>query len=49
VQWAAKLLYPKQFANLNMVAVVQNFYSEFFNYKLTDAGANEILAAQPPE
>lgn len=48
VQWAAKLLYPKQFASLNMVDVVKNFYSEFFDYKLTDAGANEILKALPP-
>lgn len=31
-----------------MVEVVKNFYSEFFKYKLTDAGAEEILAAQGP-
>lgn len=48
VQWAAKLLYPEQFASLNMVSVVKNFYSEFFRYQLTDAGANEILNALPP-
>lgn len=48
IQWAAKLLHPKQFASLNMVTVVGNFYSEFFDYKLTDAQANEILNSQPP-
>jgi iron complex transport system substrate-binding protein len=48
VQWAAKQLYPKQFASVNMVNVVKNFYSEFFDYKLTDADAGNILNALPP-
>jgi iron complex transport system substrate-binding protein len=48
VQWAAKMLYPKQFASVNMVNVVKDFYSEFFNYKLTDADASNILNALPP-
>jgi hypothetical protein len=32
-----------------MVKVVENFYSEFFSYKLAGAEANEILTAQPPQ
>lgn len=48
IQWAAKLLYPKQSASLNMIKVVEDFYSEFFDYKLTDADANAIVSEQPP-
>lgn len=48
VQWAAKKLYPKQFASLNMIDVVKDFYSKFFGYKLTDADAGDILNGLPP-
>jgi iron complex transport system substrate-binding protein len=48
VQWAAKLLHPDEFADVNMVGVVKDFYSKFLHDELTDADAGRILADQPP-
>lgn len=48
LQWMAKLFHPAQFQNLNMTTEVQNFYSEFFNYNLTDNQTNAILNHQLP-
>lgn len=47
-QWAAKLLHPNQFKDLDMIKETQNFYKEFLNYNLTDDEANKILNAQSP-
>lgn len=41
--WTAKFIYPKQFANINMVTEARAFYSRFYGEKLTKADLNEIL------
>jgi iron complex transport system substrate-binding protein len=48
VQWAATLLHPELFTDLDMVAVTKNFYTRFLHYDLTDEQAGRILAAQNP-
>lgn len=48
IQWAAQKLHPELFPDLNMVAVTQDFYRQFFNYPLTEGQAKRILAALPP-
>jgi iron complex transport system substrate-binding protein len=41
--WAAKYLYPHQFADINMVTEAKAFYSRFYGENLTMADLNEIL------
>lgn len=48
VQWAAKLLHPELFTDLDMVATTKDFYTRFLHYDLTDEQAARILAAQNP-
>jgi iron complex transport system substrate-binding protein len=48
VQWAAKLLHPELFTDLDMVAATKSFYTRFLHYDLTDDQARRILAAQNP-
>jgi iron complex transport system substrate-binding protein len=48
VQWAAKLLHPELFTDLDMVAATKSFYTRFLHYDLTDEQAGRILAAQNP-
>lgn len=48
IQWAAKLLHPERFTEVDMVKVTQAFYRQFFNYPLTVDEAQRILRAQPP-
>jgi len=43
VQWAAKVLHPELFKNLNMRSVTRNFYKEFFNYNPTNTQLSDIL------
>jgi iron complex transport system substrate-binding protein len=49
ILWAAKTLHPDMFKNIDMLKEVKDFYSKYFNYKLTDEEANQILNAQPPK
>jgi iron complex transport system substrate-binding protein len=43
VQWAAKVLQPKVFKDLNMRAVTRSFYQKFFDYTPSNAQLNQIL------
>ena len=43
VPWTAKVLYPDKFHNFNLTSQVEEFYSEFYHYKLTDDDVNKIL------
>lgn len=48
IQWAAKLLHPDKFNNLDIVKETMNFYKEFLNYNLTKEEANLIINGNPP-
>lgn len=43
IQWAAKVLHPSLFKNLNMRSVTRSFYKEFFNYTPTNTQLSDIL------
>ncbi len=43
VPWAAKILYPDKFKNLDLKGHVREFYREFYHYDLDDEGATKIL------
>lgn len=49
IQWAAKLLHPQRFANVDMVSVTRDFYQRFFDYPLNEKEAERILQALPPQ
>lgn len=49
IQWAAKLLHPEHFKNINMVNVTRSFYHKFLNYDLSATQLNEILHGLPPQ
>jgi iron complex transport system substrate-binding protein len=48
IQWAAKLIHPDKFNNLDIVKETMKFYKEFFNYNLTKEEANLIINGNPP-
>jgi iron complex transport system substrate-binding protein len=48
IQWAAKLLHPDKFADLDMVQETRYFFRKFYNYDLSEAEAYAILAGQAP-
>lgn len=48
VQWAAKMLHPTLFADLDIRTAVRNFYNIFFHYHLSEDDISRILAAKPP-
>jgi iron complex transport system substrate-binding protein len=48
IQWAAKILYPEEFKDLDLVKETINFYKKFMNYNLTQEEANLILQGLPP-
>jgi iron complex transport system substrate-binding protein len=43
VLWAAKTLHPEIFADMNLQAEVQNFYTTFFGVTLSETQVQEIL------
>lgn len=49
IQWAAKLLHPALFKDLDMVKATQDFYQRFFDYPLTPEQAGRILRGVGPE
>ncbi len=48
VLWAAKLLHPAQFADLDVNLETKRFYAKFFHHALTDAELASIMNATPP-
>lgn len=44
ILWIAKTLYPDKFGDVDIKAETKEFYSEFFNYDLTDDLVDKILA-----
>ena len=49
IQWAAALLHPDLFADLDIAAKVKEFYKTYLRYDLTDEDVQLILSAQPPK
>lgn len=49
VPWAAQVLHPALFADVDMVKMTRDFYQRFFDYPLTAAQAQRILHALPPQ
>lgn len=48
VLWAAKMLYPERFADIDIAKETRVFYTRFFRHALTDAELASILAAEAP-
>jgi iron complex transport system substrate-binding protein len=48
LMYIAKILQPEAFAALDLRAEVAAFYTEFFNYPLSEAQADRILAREAP-
>ena len=47
--WMAQILHPDKFKDVDMMTELKYFYSEFFEYQLTDKEAELILAHKNPE
>lgn len=43
VPWTAKVIYPDQYSDINMVSATKEFYSNFYHFDLSDDQAKEIL------
>lgn len=43
VPWTAKVIYPEQYQDLDMVNITQEFYSEFYHWDLSNDDAKQIL------
>ncbi|AUI67172.1 MULTISPECIES: ABC transporter substrate-binding protein [Glaesserella] len=48
VLWAAKLLHPTKFEDVDMVAKTQAFYKKYYNYDLSKENAEQILKGGSP-
>ena len=49
VLWAAKLLHPQRFADVDMTAKTQDFYRRYYHYNLSAAEAQRILQGLDPQ
>ena len=49
ILWAAKMLNPDVFADLDLEAKVKDFYAKYYGYELSDDEAAKILANEEPE
>ena len=43
VPWTAKVIYPDQYKDINMVDATKEFYSDFYHVDLSDSDAKQIL------
>ena len=43
VMWMAKTLHPELFEDMNMVEEIKTYYERFYDYKLTDEQAQNVL------
>lgn len=48
IQWAAKIIHPDKFSNIDIVKETRNFYKTFLNYDLSEEEANRIINDDPP-
>ena len=45
VPWTAKVIYPDQYKDIDMVGATKEFYSNFYHYDLNDDQVKEILTS----
>ena len=45
VPWVAKVIYPDQYNDIDMVGTTKEFYSKFYHYDLSDEQARDILTS----
>ena len=43
VPWTAKVIYPDQYKDIDMVGATQEFYSNFYHIDLSDGDAKQLL------
>jgi iron complex transport system substrate-binding protein len=43
IPWLAKVLYPEQFADMDLSALIKEFYSKFYHYDLTSDEVRDII------
>ena len=43
VPWTAKVIYPDQYKDIDMVGATQEFYSDFYHIDLSDSDAKQLL------
>ncbi|MBV7273714.1 ABC transporter substrate-binding protein [Clostridiaceae bacterium UIB06] len=48
IQWAAKIIYPEKFKDIDVEKETKWFYKTFFNYELSEDEVQKILNAEPP-
>lgn len=48
IQWAAKILHPDKFQNIDIVNETKYFYKTFLNYNLSEEEANKIINDEAP-
>lgn len=44
--WLGTVIYPEQYADVDMTEVLQSFYQDFYNADLSDADAAKIIAGE---
>ena len=49
ILWAAKILHPENFKDLDIAAETKKFYKKFLHYELSDDEVNYILNGLDPE
>ncbi|OOM79526.1 ABC transporter substrate-binding protein [Clostridium sp. BL-8] len=49
IQWAAKIIQPDIFKDIDVSKETKWFYKKFFNYELSDDEVQQILNGQPPQ
>ncbi|WP_010507144.1 ABC transporter substrate-binding protein [Komagataeibacter europaeus] len=49
ISWAARILHPDRFADVDPLTLTREFYDTYFHYALSAQDAARILAGQPPE
>ena len=43
VPWTAKVIYPDQYKDIDMIETTKEFYSNFYHYDLSDDEAKQML------
>ena len=46
IQWAATILYPASFTNIDLAAATKSFYKTYYGLDITDAEVSAIMQAQ---
>ena len=45
IPWLAKVFYPDMFRDMDLSALIKEFYSKFYHYDLTDNEVNDIITS----